>query len=62
MKKLEIQKEQFLSKFYKIFRKSKNFCSDDDDFNVKSQKKDRNVTSNLIHHLLKNLVSAQETK
>lgn len=61
MVKLEAQKRSFLSKYFENFRKNKNL-SYDDEFNVKSQKKDRNVTSNLIHHLLKNLVNSKETK
>lgn len=61
MEKLKALKRSSLSKFFQNFRKNKNF-SYDDEFNVKSQKKDRNVTSNLIHHLLKNLANSKETK
>ena len=38
-------------------RRRKN--SSDDDYNVKNQKKDRNVTSNLIHHLMKYLTTIE---
>ena len=39
----------------KLRRRRKN--SSDDEYNVKNQKKDRNVTSNLIHHLMKYLTT-----
>ena len=47
-----LKKNSFPGKFRKnIAKKKKN--ESDDDYNVKNQKKDRNVTSNLIHHLIK---------
>lgn len=47
--------DQKIQKYNKvlIFLLRKKRKDSDDEYNVKNQKKDRNVTSNLIHHLIK---------
>ncbi len=35
------------------FNIRKRKSESDDEYNIKNQKKDRNVTSNLVHHLIK---------